>query len=64
MTSVSYVAHDIKSLDLADAGRRKIEWADRQMPVLAAIRARFEQERPLEACGSRPASTSRPRRRT
>ena len=48
MTSVSYVAHDIKSLDLADAGRRKIEWADRQMPVLAAIRARFEQERPLE----------------
>src|SRR3954447_11355917 len=47
MTSVSYVAHDIKSLDLADAGRRKIEWADRQMPVLAAIRARFEQERPL-----------------
>src|SRR3954452_19728858 len=48
MTSVSYVAHDIKSLDLADAGRRKIEWADRQMPVLAAIRARFEQERPLD----------------
>ena len=47
MTSVSHVAHDIKSLDLADAGRRKIEWADRQMPVLAAIRARFEQERPL-----------------
>jgi adenosylhomocysteinase len=48
MTSVSYVAHDIKSLDLADAGRRKVEWADRQMPVLAAIRARFEQERPLD----------------
>ena len=47
MTSVGYVPHDIKSLDLADAGRRKIEWADRQMPVLAAIRARFEQERPL-----------------
>jgi adenosylhomocysteinase len=47
MTSVGYVPHDIKSLDLADAGRRKIEWADRQMPVLAAIRARFEQEQPL-----------------
>ena len=57
MTSVSYVAHDIKSLDLADAGRRKIEWADRQMPVLAAIRARFEQERRWTACASRRAST-------
>jgi adenosylhomocysteinase len=27
---------------------RRIEWADRQMPVLAAIRERFERERPLE----------------
>jgi adenosylhomocysteinase len=26
---------------------RRIEWADRQMPVLAAIRERFERERPL-----------------
>ncbi len=33
---------------LADAGRLKIEWADRQMPVLADLRGRFERERPLE----------------
>ena len=34
-------------IGLADAGALKIEWADRQMPVLAGIRARFEQEQPL-----------------
>ncbi len=33
---------------LAPAGVRRIEWADRQMPVLSAIRERFETERPLE----------------
>ncbi len=35
-------------LGLADVGARKIEWADRQMPVLAGIRERFAAERPLE----------------
>jgi adenosylhomocysteinase len=40
--------HDIKDLALAPAGITRIEWADRQMPVLAAIRERFESERPLE----------------
>ena len=39
---------DVADLALADAGRLKIEWADRQMPVLAGIRERFEHERPLE----------------
>jgi adenosylhomocysteinase len=39
--------HDVKDLALAPEGMRRIEWADRQMPVLAAIRRRFEQERPL-----------------
>src|SRR3982750_2426466 len=39
--------HDVKDLALAAEGKRRIEWADRQMPVLAAIRRRFEQERPL-----------------
>jgi len=33
---------------LAASGRDRIAWADRQMPVLRAIRARFERERPLE----------------
>jgi adenosylhomocysteinase len=38
---------DVKDLGLAPEGVRRIEWADRQMPVLAAIRDRFERERPL-----------------
>src|SRR5918992_5288350 len=40
--------HDVKDLSLAPGGKRRIVWADRQMPVLASIRARFEKERPLE----------------
>ena len=39
--------HDVKDLSLAPEGVRRIEWADRQMPVLAAIRDRFESEQPL-----------------
>jgi len=39
---------DIKDLKLADSGRRLIEWADRQMPVLQGIRERFALERPLD----------------
>jgi adenosylhomocysteinase len=38
---------DVKDLALAEEGKRRIEWADRQMPVLAAIRKRFEHEQPL-----------------
>jgi adenosylhomocysteinase len=39
--------YDVKDLSLAPEGIRRIAWADRQMPVLAAIRDRFEQEQPL-----------------
>src|SRR5246127_393978 len=39
--------YDVKDLALADEGKRRIEWADRQMPVLTAIRERFEREQPL-----------------
>src|SRR6188472_3209731 len=39
--------HDVKDLALAPEGVRRIEWADRQMPVLAAIRERFERDKPL-----------------
>jgi adenosylhomocysteinase len=39
--------HDVKDLALAPEGLRRIAWADRQMPVLAAIRERFEREQPL-----------------
>jgi adenosylhomocysteinase len=39
--------YDVKDLALAEEGVRRIEWADRQMPVVAAIRERFEREQPL-----------------
>jgi adenosylhomocysteinase len=39
--------HDVKGLALAPEGIRRIAWADRQMPVLATIRERFEAEQPL-----------------
>src|SRR2546430_15201424 len=39
--------HDVKDLSLAQEGVRRISWADRQMPVLAAIRERFAAEQPL-----------------
>jgi adenosylhomocysteinase len=39
--------YDVKDLALAADGVRRIEWADRQMPVLASIRERFESEQPL-----------------
>lgn len=38
---------DVKDTGLAEGGRRRIQWADDQMPVLAEIRQRFEAERPL-----------------
>jgi adenosylhomocysteinase len=40
--------HDIKDAALAPAGKLKIEWADRHMPVLTLIRERFEADRPLK----------------
>ena len=40
--------YDVTDLALADEGRLRIEWADRHMPVLRDIRARFEKERPLD----------------
>ncbi len=39
--------YDVRDLDLAPAGRRRIEWAAREMPVLDLIRERFAQEKPL-----------------
>ncbi len=38
---------DIKDSRLAEGGRRRIEWAEREMPVLRLIRERFAKERPL-----------------
>lgn len=42
------MAYDIADGSLAQQGRDRILWADRDMPVLALIRRRFERERPFE----------------
>ncbi len=39
---------DIKDSSLAEGGRRRIDWAEREMPVLRLIRERFAKERPLK----------------
>ena len=39
--------YDVKDINLADKGRLRVEWARRDMPVLNAIRERFEREKPL-----------------
>lgn len=41
------VKHHVKELSLAPHGKKRIEWADNDMPVLKAIRERFEKEKPL-----------------
>ncbi|HJU28987.1 MAG TPA: adenosylhomocysteinase, partial [Candidatus Binataceae bacterium] len=40
--------HDVRDLGLAAAGRKRIEWADKQMPVLRLIRERFAKDLPLK----------------
>ena len=39
--------HDIKDINQAEGGRRRIEWADREMPVLRSIMERFTKEKPF-----------------
>ncbi len=39
--------HDIADASLASEGKKRIEWAERNMPVLAQIRERFEKEKPF-----------------
>ncbi|HKP70571.1 MAG TPA: adenosylhomocysteinase [Pyrinomonadaceae bacterium] len=41
------IQYDIKDINLAPQGKQRIEWADREMPVLRLIRERFEAEKPL-----------------
>jgi adenosylhomocysteinase len=40
-------SHDVKDLRLAGAGRNRIEWAKKDMPVLRSIGERFAREKPL-----------------
>src|ERR1700690_4064278 len=39
---------EIKDINQAEGGRRRIDWAEREMPVLRQIRERFEKEKPLK----------------
>jgi len=39
---------DVKDLKLAPVGKKRILWADRDMPVLALVRERFKREKPLK----------------
>jgi len=48
MTTATTPKNDVADLSLADAGSRRVEWAGREMPVLAAIRARLAKEKPFE----------------
>ncbi|MFN0084911.1 MAG: adenosylhomocysteinase [Blastocatellia bacterium] len=44
---VDVTKFEIKDIGLADEGKKRIEWAEREMPVLKAIRERFAEERPI-----------------
>jgi adenosylhomocysteinase len=46
--TVETVKHDVKNLDLADQGRKRIEWANQSMPVLQSIRKDFIKNQPLK----------------
>ncbi|MGE4384252.1 MAG: adenosylhomocysteinase [Endomicrobiaceae bacterium] len=40
--------YDIKDIKLAPKGKKRIEWAEREMPVLRQIKTRFEKQKPLK----------------
>ena len=41
------ISYDVKDMQLAEGGRRRMDWAAREMPVLRQIGERFAKERPL-----------------
>src|SRR2546423_3344009 len=47
-TAMPAMEHDVKDLSLAPNGKRRIDWAEREMPVLRLIRERFGAEQPLK----------------
>jgi len=47
MSSAPTVEYDVKDIGLASHGKQRIEWAEREMPVLRLIRERFAEEKPL-----------------
>ena len=40
--------YHIKDINLAEGGRRRMDWAAREMPVLTSLEERFRKERPFE----------------
>jgi len=48
VTTAQRLTGDVKDLALAERGKRKIEWANQQMPVLQLIRKQFIKEQPLK----------------
>jgi len=40
--------YDVKDMSFAEGGRRRIDWAEREMPVLRMIKDRFQKEKPLK----------------
>jgi adenosylhomocysteinase len=48
VATVERLTGDVKDIALAEKGKRKIEWANQQMPVLQLIRKRFIKEQPLK----------------
>src|SRR5438477_6199808 len=47
-TAMPAIEHDIKDVSLAPQGKKRIDWAEREMPVLRLIRERFGNEQPLK----------------
>ena len=47
MSTTTSIKHDIANAALAAEGKKRIEWAERNMPVLAQIRERFEKSKPF-----------------
>src|SRR5258705_626923 len=47
MSATRSVEFDVKDMGLASSGKQRIEWAEREMPVLRLIRERFAVEKPL-----------------
>src|SRR5438128_2335284 len=47
-TAMPAIEHDIKDISLAPQGKKRIDWAEREMPVLRLIRERFGVEQPLK----------------
>ena len=47
-TVAPQIGYDVKNLELADLGKRRIEWANQSMPVLQSIRKEFIKNQPLK----------------